>query len=184
MSNKEVGEKFEYEILSKLVDNGIECNSVRTSYKISNRFIPTGDGGIDLFGNYKSLDYVIQCKFKSDKYSIGPNYVNEFKSKLSDCPRTTYGFMVTNSRYTQRAQNIASNSKLNLILCTDKNIVEQIFLAREQLENEKLKNNFTSFEELTIDLDNDNSNVDFYGIKLSGKCKITSRNLVTRFNPY
>jgi hypothetical protein len=52
-----------------------------------------------------------------------------------------------------------------------------------------LKNNSTFLEEIiaeNIELD-ENSNINFYGIHLKGKCKIgkfSTKKVVTRYNPY
>lgn len=172
-----------------MITNGIECNSTKTLIKINNTVQFVGDGNIDLFGNYKSLNYIVQCKYKSDKYSVGAKEVREFSGTLHKQPENTIGFFITNTRYTQYAENESSNCGRKLYLCNDSNIVEQIKLARKKLENEQLKNNSTYLEEIVaedIEL-NENSDINFYGIQLRGKCKIgkfSTKKIVTRYNPY
>lgn len=189
VSTKKIGDEFEDLIQEKLISNGIECNSTKTYIKVNDIVKFVGDGNIDLFGNYKSLNYIIQCKYKSEKYSVGPKEIREFSATLHKQPPNTVGFFITNTKYTQYAENESSNSGRRLYLCNDNNIVEQIKLVRQRLENEKLKNNSTFLEEIiaeNIELD-ENSNINFYGIHLKGKCKIgkfSTKKVVTRYNPY
>ena len=74
-----------------LIDNGIECNASRTNYSINNKFLPIGDGGIDLFGNYKSMNYVIQLKYRSVG-NVMPSDIKHFNSSLLKQPNEVQGF--------------------------------------------------------------------------------------------
>ena len=52
------------EIIELLKENGINSNGVRTEYKTNEKFIFTGDGGVDIFGNTELFNFIIQCKYK------------------------------------------------------------------------------------------------------------------------
>ena len=106
VSTTEIGNQYEYSILKLLIDNGIECNAFRTNYCFNNKFIPIGDSGIDLFGNYKSMNYIIQLKYKSVG-NVSPSEIKNFNQTLLllKQPKEVQGFFVTNNGYSRRAQN-------------------------------------------------------------------------------
>lgn len=47
----------------ELVKNGIEANATDTSIKKDGDTIYIGDGGIDIFGNYLNMNYIMQAKY-------------------------------------------------------------------------------------------------------------------------
>lgn len=164
-----------------LVDNGIECNASRTNYSINNKFIPIGDSGIDLFGNYKSMNYIIQLKYKSVG-NVTPGEIDRFNQTLSKQPNEVQGFFVTTNGYSKRARNSVINMKSKMILCTDKDLLDNFyneFKKNEQKQRNSLINEYR-IENVKLDGTND---LDLFGIKFKGKCEIGSINF-KRFNPY
>jgi hypothetical protein len=55
---------FEYEVIEILKNNKINGNGLRTQYRIKDKVIYTGDGGVDIIGNTKLFNFIIQCKYK------------------------------------------------------------------------------------------------------------------------
>ncbi|CAG8463811.1 2712_t:CDS:2, partial [Scutellospora calospora] len=151
--------------------NGIEANVTKTYIKKDKEFIPIGDGCVDLFGNYKTMNYIIQAKYRTkpdDKEAyVSPKDIREFAAVLMQQPNGTVGFFVSNAKFSNRAENTATNSKLNLILCNEENIVEKIKEAQLKLENSL--NEEIVIEDITT---NENTNTDIYGVKINGCIRI------------
>jgi len=166
-----------------LIDNGIECNASRTNYSINNKFLPIGDGGIDLFGNYKSMNYVIQLKYRSVG-NVMPSDIKHFNSSLLKQPNEVQGFFVTNNGYSKRARNEVINSNSRMILCTDKDLLEKfhdMFTKFEKMKRDTPK----EFKIEHIELDGIND-LNLFGIIFKGKCKISGVSVKhsISFNPY
>jgi len=182
-SNTEIGDQYEYYILKMLVANGIECNASRTSYSINNKFIPVGDSGIDLFGIYKSMNYIIQCKYKSTG-SVGPADIRHFNQILLKQPDEVQGFFVTTNGYSFRARNEVSNLKSRMVICTDKDLLVNFLKVFEKFE--KMKRDISKeFKIENIELDGIND-LNLFGINFKGKCKIGSVSVKhsISFSPY
>ncbi|CAG8566282.1 17565_t:CDS:2, partial [Racocetra fulgida] len=71
--------ELEFFLLKILRENSIEYNATRTSYTVDSTFILIGDGRIDLFGNYRSMNYIIQVKNKAEKYK---SYLEEKRYRV------------------------------------------------------------------------------------------------------
>ena len=172
MSNIKKGEDFEFLIREKLITAGMECNKTQASCRGPNdELVILGDGNIDLFGNYKEINFIIQCKYKNaNKYKVGPSEVREFLLTLMKQQANTLGVYVTNSSYTARCQNELNNfPNLKVILCTDNNIVYEIQKMKDIIVNENENHFFSSINNLNIDeieLDNCDSNI--FGMKFNG----------------
>jgi len=182
-STTEIGNQYEYSILKLLIDNGIECNASRTNYCFNNKCIPIGDGGIDLFGNYKSMNYIVQLKYKSVG-NVNPSEIKNFNQTLLKQPKEVQGFFVTNNGYSRRAQNEVTNSKSRMILCTDKDFLDLFHSTYKNFD--KMKHNYSKeFKIENIELDGIND-FDLFGIKFKGKCKIGSISVKHSgsFSPY
>jgi Holliday junction resolvase len=164
------------------VNNGINANITKTSIKVGGKTIYIGDGNIDIFGNKKQMNFIIQAKFKSDEnIKVSPKDVREFAATLMEQPKGTIGFFVSNAKYSTRTQGFASNSKLEIILCNENNIVEKIKEAQMKLEN---SNEEFSIEEIITDV---NTDIDIFGIKIIGSIRIgriTSRMIRNNTRPY
>ncbi|RHZ82134.1 hypothetical protein Glove_114g201 [Diversispora epigaea] len=93
------GDGYKFKILQLLQDNGIECNTMRTSH--GNKFI--GDWNIDLFGNFQTMNYIMQLKFKDPKYNAQPKDIHEFAVTLYKKLEGTIGIFITNVSYTDNA---------------------------------------------------------------------------------
>ena len=62
-----------------LIQNSINANITKISVKKDEKILYVRDAGIDLFGNYKEMHYIIQAKFRTDKESyILPQDVRRF----------------------------------------------------------------------------------------------------------
>ncbi|CAG8594461.1 35576_t:CDS:2, partial [Racocetra persica] len=83
ISTTEKGDELELLLLKLLRKNSIECYTTRTSYNVNSIFVLIGDGGTDLFGNYKLINYIMQVKNKSEKYKVGPGDIREFSAVLA-----------------------------------------------------------------------------------------------------
>jgi restriction endonuclease Mrr len=103
-----------------------------------------------LFGNYGTLNYILQAKYKDLKYRVGLPDIRNFIGTLAKQPDGTIGIFVTNVDYTDGAKNEAESSKYKIILCTEKNVVENIKMMKLKLENENLKKNSSVLEEFNI----------------------------------
>ncbi|CAG8772857.1 1533_t:CDS:2 [Cetraspora pellucida] len=185
------GDKYEFFLLELLRKNQIEVNSTRTEFTIDDVFRPIGDGNIDLFGNYKSLNFIIQAKFKGEKYHVGPGDIREFARTMSKQPDGTVGFFVTNVKYSDNAINTAENAKVKIVLYKDNDLVSKIKLAESQLELSKLKQISSYIEEFSIDdLEFTASELEpvvFFGIKFTNSTRIGSlkiKNAKNVFKPY
>jgi hypothetical protein len=170
-----------------LRDNDIECNSTRTSFTIDKQFIPIGDGGIDLFGNIKKMNFIMQLKYKSPGYSNSPAVVREFLGTLHKQPEGVIGFLVSNAPFSNNARNIATNSERKIILCNNNNLIENLKLALKDYK--KKPDDYYMFEELSIEnieLETKDSNI--FGIDIKGSCKINNLKVkhveYKRFHPY
>src|SRR2546430_143449 len=83
------------------------------------RYIFIRDRGIDIFCNYKTMNYIMQAKFRTKSNTevyISYKDIREFAGVLNQQPKDTVGFYVSNATYSTRSKNTTSNSKLNLIL--------------------------------------------------------------------
>src|SRR5207237_2053397 len=126
---------------------------------------------IDIFGNYKTMNYVMQAKFrtKTDTETyVSPKDIREFAAVLIQQPKDTVGFFVSNATYSTRSKNTATNSKLNLILCNEDNIVEKIKEAKMKLEENENKE--IVIEDITT---NENTYTDIFGIKIKSCIRIS-----------
>jgi restriction endonuclease Mrr len=147
---------------------------------IGNKFIPVGDGNIDLFGNYKTMNFILQSKYRRIG-NVTPKDIREFIGTLSN-NSCDIGFFVTNDEggYTKNAKNTAKASKKLLLLCTTDNLVENIKKAYELYSKE---------EEVIVDINNiETDAIDIFGVKITGGCSIgsiTIKNVKTKkFHPY
>ena len=163
------------------MNNGIEANITNTSIRYQGKILYIGDGCIDLFGNYKELNYVLQAKFRGDTESyISPKDVREFIAVLMQQPTNTVGFFVSNAKFSTRSQNIAKNSKLRLILCNEENIVDKIKEAQVKLENADTED--ICIEDVTT-LEGVTTNI--FGIEFNGPIRIGRiRSKNSRVKPY
>ena len=184
LTSKDKGDIFEMKIYELIRKNKIECNLTRTATK--NKF--HGDGNIDIFGNYKNMNFIIQLKWKSNEYKVGPSDIREFLYTLFKQPKDTVGFFITNSDYTPNAIIECENSKLHLLLCNENNIIENINIMYKNISEKK--DNFSVIDEFNIDnlvLDKD-SQLDIFNIKINGNCKIgkisSKKILVNKYSPY
>src|SRR5207253_1626837 len=82
-------------------------------------------------------NYILQAKFRTKtdtKTYVSPKDIREFAAVLMQQSKDTVRFFVSNATYLTRSKNTAINSKLNLILCNEDNIVEMIKEAQLKLE--------------------------------------------------
>ncbi|RHZ86079.1 hypothetical protein Glove_54g152 [Diversispora epigaea] len=154
MTSIEKGNCYEFEILQLLRDNGIECNATRTSH--DNKFTRTSHDN-------KFID--LKCK-------VGPKDIREFTGTVHKQPEGTIGIFVTNTLYTDNAENEARNSKRTIILCNENNLIESIKLALKEYKAQFEK--APVIEEFVIENIefNEFDKIDIYGIVLVGRCKI------------
>ena len=110
-----------------LVQNSINANITKTSIKKDSKTLYVRNEGIDIFGSYMQMHYIIQAKFRTDEESyISPQDVRKFAAVLMEQPENTVEFFVSNCRFLTRSQNIANNSRVKLILCNDNSLIEKI----------------------------------------------------------
>ena len=149
-----------------LVQNGINANITKTSIKKNGKTLYVGDGGIDIFGSYMQMHYIIQAKFRTDEESyISPQDVRKFAAVLMEQPENTVGFFVSNSRFSTRSQNIANNSRVKLILCNDNSLIEKI------KEEQRLYpvSDIIFVEDITTE---ENTNTEIFSMKFNRKIRI------------
>ncbi|CAG8456343.1 1793_t:CDS:1, partial [Scutellospora calospora] len=86
--------------------------------------------GIDIFGKFGTMNYIMQAKYRTkiddNEIYVSPKDIREFVAVLMEQPDGTVGFFILNATFSARSKNYAVNSKLNLILCNEKNIIERI----------------------------------------------------------
>ena len=91
---KQIGDKYKANLLIELVENGVEANMTKTSIRKENETIYIGDGGIDIFGNYLNMNYIMQAKYRTDDGAyVSPKDVREFAAVLMKQPEDTVGFL-------------------------------------------------------------------------------------------
>jgi len=56
---KQKGDEYEANLVIKLVENGVEANTTKTNIKKDGEVIYIRDRGIDIFGNYKTMNYIL-----------------------------------------------------------------------------------------------------------------------------
>ena len=56
------GDDYEASLVIKLVENGVKANTTKTNIKKDSEIFYIGDGGIDIFENYKTMNYIMQAK--------------------------------------------------------------------------------------------------------------------------
>lgn len=148
--------------------NGIIANITKTSIKKDGKILRIGDGGIDIFGYYKRMNFILQAKYRTDKGTyVSPGDISKFAAVLMEQPKNTVGFFVSNSQYSTRSQNIANNSSVKIILCNDDNFIEEIKKTQELYS--ELDTDIICFEDIITE---ENTNIEIFGIKFNGKMKI------------
>jgi hypothetical protein len=167
-----------------LVANGINVNITKTSIKCGRKVIYIGDGGIDLFGKFKQLHYIIQAKYRTDEtLYVSPKDLREFAAVLMEQPEGTVGFFVSNAPFSTRSKSYASNSKMNIILCDENDLVEKIKEAQLALL-ENSNNDDICIEDISTE---EGVSTDIFGIKFNGKIRIgriSSKRNRESTNPY
>jgi hypothetical protein len=139
----------------------------KTYIKKNKEILFVGDGGIDIFGNYKKMNYILQAKYRTNEDSyVSPKDVREFAAILMDQPENTVGFFVSNAKYSTRTQNYAINSKVNLVLCNENDLVTKI---KEAQSSSLFNTNDICIEDVTTE---DDVEIDMFGIKFNGKIRI------------
>ncbi|CAG8678225.1 3543_t:CDS:1, partial [Scutellospora calospora] len=178
-STTEIGDDYEAKLLIDLVQSGINANITKTRIRKNGKTLFVGDGGIDLFGKYMNMHYIIQAKFRTDKEScVPPSEVNNFILVLMQQPENIVGFFVSNARFSTRSQNLANNPKVNLILCNDNNLVEKI--KETQRLHSDSDSNTICIKDITTDK---NTKTEIFGIKFEGKIRIGKLRRI-RNSPY
>ncbi|CAG8487551.1 7950_t:CDS:2, partial [Scutellospora calospora] len=180
-STKEKGDDYQADLVIELVKNGIEANLTKTYIKKDNQFIPIGDGGIDIFGKFEIMNYIMQAKYRTkiddNEVYVSPKDIREFAAILIEQPDSTIGFFISNATFLARSKNYAANSKLNLILCNEENIVERI--KETQLKLEKNSKEEIVIKDITTDEKTNTDIFEFFkrNLKMSNEefCKTKKR---------
>ncbi|CAG8475994.1 16196_t:CDS:2, partial [Cetraspora pellucida] len=84
--SKKKGKTFENLLLYLLRNKYIVANFTQTKYVIDSIFYSIGDRNIDIFEKYKSINYVLQAKYKEKKYYVGPGDIQVFVRTLLEQP--------------------------------------------------------------------------------------------------
>ncbi|CAG8656587.1 1831_t:CDS:2, partial [Racocetra persica] len=109
---------------------------------------PYGDGGIDIFGNFKRYLILVQCKNYTDA-KVSVDNIRKFEGVISRYPNRTIGIYITfdTDRYSRNATIRAEISKFNILLTNvssmKPDIINYVF--------KKLNNAFDDTEECIID---------------------------------
>ncbi|MEK7711053.1 MAG: restriction endonuclease, partial [Planctomycetota bacterium] len=78
-----------------------------------------GDGGVDLYATKGSdldlVNWIVSCKCWGPKHAVGPSVVRDLIGALKAYPPGTRGMVVTTSRYTSGAQNLAEQEAIRLM---------------------------------------------------------------------
>jgi hypothetical protein len=131
------------------------------------------------------LHYIIQAKYRSNETThVSPKDIREFAAVLMEQPEGTVGFFVSNAPFSTRSESFASNSKLNIILCNENNIVEKIKEAQLSLLEKSDKDETIYIEDITTE---EGVSTDIFGIKFNGKIRIGrihSKNIRDSVKPY
>ncbi|CAG8618056.1 238_t:CDS:1, partial [Scutellospora calospora] len=178
-STTEIGDDYEAKLMIDLVKNGFNAYITKTKIKKDGKLICVGDGGIDLFGSYMNMHYIIQAKCRTDEESyIPPSEITKFIAVLMQQPENTVGFFVSNAKYSTRSQNLANHSRVKLILCNDDNLIDKIKeVQRLHLDSDR---DIISIEDITTE---ENTKTEIFGIKFEGKIRIEKIRKI-RNSPY
>ncbi|CAG8722854.1 6702_t:CDS:1, partial [Scutellospora calospora] len=77
-------------LLIDLVQNGFIANITKTKIRKNGKTLFVGDGGIDLFGSFMNMHYIIQAKFRTDEESyVPPSEISKFIAVLMQQPENT-----------------------------------------------------------------------------------------------
>jgi hypothetical protein len=129
MTSTEKGRWFERKVNEKLKENGmITTPSSDGYYDKRNGYIMTGDGGIDISGQYREKSFIVQCK--CHKEPIPASVIREMKGLIAT-RENTLGIICAVT-FSQNAKNEAENSNGKIILTTVNDIVEQIQTVTSQ----------------------------------------------------
>jgi restriction endonuclease Mrr len=142
LTTKEKGDAFEYKIIEILKNERIKAYGIRVLYKLQDGVKYTGDGGIDIIGNTKDFQFIIQCKYKT-KDNVTPTEIRDFIGALSNQQDKCIGIFVTNTKYSERAVNEAHNNKNHKIyLTTDNDLIKTFSI----ISNDVMKENTLELE--------------------------------------
>jgi hypothetical protein len=123
MTAQEKGKWFERKVNKRLKEEGLITTPSSDSYTDKTKgYVITGDAGIDISGQYKERNFVIQCKCHKDP--IPASIVREMKGIISS-RKDTLG-VICAIMFSTNAINEAENSNGRIILTTINNIAEQI----------------------------------------------------------
>jgi type IV secretory pathway TraG/TraD family ATPase VirD4 len=135
-----------------------------------------GDGGRDIIGKYRNFNFVIQAKYhymnkKTQKRNkISPSVIRDFLGTLTkyhNDKEYSYGIIVTNSEFTEIAENEAKNLEdvNRLFLCHYKDldiILEKIYNIRKKVINNYQNTMITSTSENVTNLQFNFNNLNIY----------------------
>ena len=82
-------------------------------------------------------------------------------------PEDIVGFFVSNAKCSKRTQNYANNSKVRIILCDEKNLVEKIKEAQQRFEVKDMQD--ICVEDISTE---ESICIEIYGIQFNRKIKI------------
>lgn len=127
MTPHQKGQWFEREVNRILKEGGMTTTLSTAGYfdKSKDKYIIIGDGGIDISGNYKGTNFIIQCKCHKSPISAG--VVRDLKGVLLDRPNTIG--VICAIEYSDSAIREANNTRQNILLTTLDDILQQIQLT-------------------------------------------------------
>ena len=131
MTPREKGKWFERKVNEILKANGMVTTPLSDGYfdEQNNKYIMTGDGGVDITVQNLGINFIVQCK--CHQKPINGSIVREVKGIIST-KKDTLGVICALS-YSRNAINEANNSNGKIILTNINNIVESIKSAATQL---------------------------------------------------
>ena len=141
MTPQQKGQWFEQVTNQILKEGGMTTTPSSAGYydRQKEKYIITGDGGIDISGQYKGKSFIVQCKCHKDP--IPPTIVRQMVGLLLT-RRDTIGIICA-IEYTESSRREANNYEGRIILTDLNNIVTKIKEAISQMDDTKLKMKMT-----------------------------------------
>jgi hypothetical protein len=139
------------------------------------KYMNTGDGGIDITGYHKKIRVSLQCKYKTNE-KVSPKEIREFIGALNH-DKDTIGIFVTNNGYSFKSVKTANASERKIYLTTtnqdNDNYIGKILDNIINEHNNSNNNNKNNLSNIIIDTYNDTKvEVINDSILIEGMCSI------------
>ena len=152
MTPQQKGQWFEQITNQILKEGGMVTTPSSAGYydRQKEKYVLTGDGGIDISGQYKGKSFIVQCKCHKDP--IPPTIIRQMAGLLLT-RQDTIGIICA-IEYSESARREANNYEGKIILTTLDNIISEIKETIDQLISTKIEMKMTYKKASNIKLEN------------------------------